>query len=88
MGAWRGPLCCAREQGGGRKCRSTAGLSGAQPAAVPLACLQVADGFKEVAQAVLAAHDSGELATALQSGHDGYKVGGGQVGLLPEGPGL
>ncbi len=42
----------------------------------PLACLQDADGFKEVAQAVLAAHDSGELATALQSGHDGYKVGG------------
>jgi glutamyl-tRNA synthetase len=31
------------------------------------------DNFQEVAAAVLAAHDSGELATALGSGHDGYK---------------
>lgn len=34
---------------------------------------QVADGFKDIAAAVLAAHDSGELAAALGSGHDGYK---------------
>lgn len=33
----------------------------------------VDDNFKEVAQAVIDAHDSGALATALQGGHDGYK---------------
>lgn len=31
------------------------------------------DNFLEVAQAVVAAHDSGELAAALAGGHDGYK---------------
>lgn len=35
---------------------------------------QAADGLAEVAAAVLAAHESGELAAALQSGHDGYKA--------------
>jgi hypothetical protein len=34
----------------------------------------VEDGFKEVAGAVLAAYESGELATALAGGHDGFKV--------------
>jgi hypothetical protein len=33
------------------------------------------DGFSDVATAVIAAYDSGELETALASGHDGYKVG-------------
>ncbi len=37
--------------------------------------LQIAeDGFVEVANTVLAAHESGELAEALASGHDGYKI--------------
>lgn len=31
------------------------------------------DNFLEVAQAVVAAHDSGDLAAALDGGHDGYK---------------
>lgn len=31
------------------------------------------DNFLEVAQAVVAAHDSGDLAAALAGGHDGYK---------------
>ena len=34
------------------------------------------DGFQQIAETVLAAYDSGDLATALQSGHDGFKVGG------------
>ncbi|KAK9829694.1 hypothetical protein WJX72_007403 [[Myrmecia] bisecta] len=33
----------------------------------------VEDNFKEVAEAVLQAHDSGELASALESGADGFK---------------
>ncbi|KAI7838189.1 hypothetical protein COHA_008037 [Chlorella ohadii] len=33
----------------------------------------VEDNFQQVAEAVLAAHDSGELAAAVASGHDGYK---------------
>lgn len=31
------------------------------------------DNFAEVAQAVVAASDSGELAAAVAAGHDGYK---------------
>jgi glutamyl-tRNA synthetase len=33
----------------------------------------VEDGLKEVVEAVLAAYDSGELAAAVQGGHDGFK---------------
>lgn len=39
------------------------------PAALPLPPLPPA----QVAEAVLAAYDSGELAAAVASGHDGYK---------------
>jgi len=31
------------------------------------------DNFLEVAQAIVAAHDGGDLAAALAGGHDGYK---------------
>lgn len=31
------------------------------------------DGFQQVAETVLAAYDSGDLATALKGGHDGFK---------------
>lgn len=31
------------------------------------------DAFQQVAEAVLAAHDSGELAEAVAGGHDGFK---------------
>jgi glutamyl-tRNA synthetase len=45
------------------------------------------DGFQQIAETVLAAYDSGDLATALQSGHDGFKVSGcGVVGRW-RGPG-
>ncbi|GFR47342.1 hypothetical protein Agub_g9037 [Astrephomene gubernaculifera] len=43
-------------------------LAAAEAAAV------VADGFAQVAEAVVAAHDSGELAAALAGGHEGYKT--------------
>lgn len=46
------------------------------------------DGFQQIAETVLAAYDSGDLATALQSGHDGFKVGGCSVGLWGTGGGL
>ena len=52
--------------------------------------LQVADGLKDVAQAALAAYESGELQTALAAGHDGYKVGLGlhlpSLGGITRGP--
>lgn len=46
----------------------------AETLAAPEAKAVIDDGFAEVAGAVLAAYESGELAAAMAQGHDGYKV--------------
>ncbi|PNW80349.1 hypothetical protein CHLRE_07g313700v5 [Chlamydomonas reinhardtii] len=46
----------------------------AETLAAPEAKAVIDDGFAEVAGAVLAAYESGELAAAMAQGHDGYKA--------------
>lgn len=46
----------------------------AETVASPEAKAVMEDNFKEVVEAVVGAWDSGELAKALEQGHDGYKV--------------
>ncbi|PNH06735.1 Glutamate--tRNA ligase, chloroplastic/mitochondrial, partial [Tetrabaena socialis] len=54
--------------------RKLLGYPLAETLASPEAKVVLDDGFPEVAKAVIAAHESGDLAAALAGGHDGFKA--------------